>query len=159
LTLNRGMLTSDRPDWCTPSDLYETLVNSEPRFDTSDRHDGRFDAFRDLWPEPWFCNPPYGRALSMWTDRMKGRGVALVPARTDTRWAQDLLSRCRAVLFIKGRLHFDDAPRAAPFPSMLVFMGEMPNLATLPADGLLVENRDLSLVLIERVRAPKGAHP
>jgi hypothetical protein len=98
-----------------------------PRFDVSDRHNGTFDALSDKWPEPWFCNPPYGREIGRWTIRMPtaGVGVALLPARTDTVWFhRDILPFAR-LEFLKGRLHFDGMRGGgAPFPSMLAWFGE-----------------------------------
>src|SRR5215475_3115116 len=119
--MNRGLFTSTRGDWRTPALLYTKFV--PPCFDVSDRHDGTFDAFTDPWPQPWWCNPPYGRGISQWTARMAGsNGVALLPARTDTAWFHDhIWGHCR-VEFIRNRLYFDDATRA-PFPSMLCYFG------------------------------------
>lgn len=120
------MLSSVRGDWRTPVALYRKFV--PPRFDVSDRHGGTFDALADEWPDPWFCNPPYGRGISRWTARMAGTGVALLPARTDTRWFHDhILGKCRVEL-IQGRLYFDDSTRA-PFPSMLCWFGDPPGVS------------------------------
>ena len=95
------------------------------RFDTSDRHEGHFDALSDPWPEPWFCNPPYGRALPEWTRIMakSGRGVALLPSRTDTAWFHDYVLPCARLEFLRGRLHFDDAPQGGTFGSVLAWYG------------------------------------
>jgi hypothetical protein len=119
--LSSGLFTSARGNWRTPADLYAQYV--PPCFDVSDRHDGQFSGLHDLWPEPWWCNPPYGPGIERWTARMQGQGVALLPARTDTRWFHDhLLGRCR-IEFIRGRLRFDGLG-PAPFPSMLCHFGE-----------------------------------
>lgn len=117
-----GMKTSARGDWRTPRPLYARLTVD--RYDVSSRHGGQFDALADPWPQPWFCNPPYGRQIGEWTRRMVGgRGVALLPARTDTVWFhRDVLRHARLV-FIKGRLHFDGQKGAAPFPSLLAYYG------------------------------------
>lgn len=47
--------------------------------------------------------------------------MALLPARTDTRWARSLarFPRC----YVAGRLRFSDCPNAAPFPSVIVYLG------------------------------------
>lgn len=120
------LMTSLRGDWKTPHALYVDLVVVGGRYDVSDTHDGTFDAMRDPWPEPWFANPPYGRGMDRWTRRMAGagRGVALLPARTDTRWFHfDLAPHATGISFLRGRLHFDDGTAGAPFPSMLVWFG------------------------------------
>ena len=124
MSFTTGLRSSDRGNWKTPLDLYAKLTAR--RFDVSNRHEGTFDALVDFWPEPWFCNPPYGREIPRWSERMKsaGMGVALLPARTDNRWFhRDILPFAR-LEFIPGRLHFDGGGRA-PFPSMLAwFCGE-----------------------------------
>lgn len=134
------MLTSERPNWRTPKALYDFLVPT--LFDVSDRHGGEFDAFRDPWPHRWYANPPYGREMSSWTRLMHkdGRsGVALLPARVDTRWAQeDVFPHATEILFVRSRLHFDDGPNSAPFPSMLVFFGYPILPSTVPLRGIWV---------------------
>jgi len=119
MTVNRGLFSSCREDYRTPTAIYQRFV--PPAFDVSDRHEGTFDALTDPWPEPWFCNPPYGREIARWTNRMFGTGVALIPSRTDTRWwHQDIMTRAERIEFIRGRLHFDGLG-PAPFPSALAF--------------------------------------
>lgn len=114
---------SARDNWRTLRTLYARLIAG--RFDTSDRHDGHFDALIVRWPEPWFCNPPYGRALPQWTRIMStsGRGVALLPARTDTAWFHDFVLPFARLEFLRGRLHFDDAPTGGTFGSLLAWYG------------------------------------
>ncbi len=85
-----------------------------------------------------FVNPEYGRAINAWIAKCvteargagTGRGgceiVALVPARTDTRWFADIWQSASAILFWRGRLTFLGAPAGAPFPSALVYWGNRP---------------------------------
>ena len=119
---NSGLTTSERGDWKTPAKLYARLIAE--RFDVSDTHNGTFDALKDPWPSPWYCNPPYGRGISEWTKLMRlSPGLALLPARTDTKWFhEDVLPYAR-IEWIRGRLHFDDLG-PAPFPSMLCYFKE-----------------------------------
>lgn len=75
------------------------------------------------WRGLAFVNPPYGRALKAWAEKMATAGcpvIALVPARTDTLWWKRMnpVAWCA----VQGRLHFhgpDGKPikDAAPFPS------------------------------------------
>jgi DNA N-6-adenine-methyltransferase (Dam) len=64
-----------------------------------------------LWL-PWegrvWLNPPYGRWTGPFLERLvaHGDGIALVFARTDTRWAQATLPAAAAVCFIAGRIPF-----------------------------------------------------
>ena len=122
--ITSGLFTSYRSDWRTPVYLLQTLKEEfGDLFDVSDRHDGTFDALSMGWPQPWYCKPPYGREIGKWTSRMKGDGVALLPARTDTAWFLfDILPEATQIRFVKGRLHFDDRG-PAPFPSMIVVFG------------------------------------
>ncbi len=122
VSFTTGLRSSARGDWKTPTGLYARLVAG--RFDTSDRHDGTFDAFSMRWPSPWFCNPEYGRAIRRWTGCMPsaGPGVALLPARTDTRWFHSNVLSYARLEFLPGRLHFDGGG-PAPFPSMLAWYG------------------------------------
>lgn len=46
--------------------------------------------------------------------------VALLPARTDTRWWHDCVMKAKEIRFIKGRLRFDGHKHNAPFPSAVV---------------------------------------
>lgn len=127
---------SARGDWRTPRALFQA-VNAEFNFDldvcaTKDNAlCARFftpedDALEQSWAGRCWMNPPYGRDLHEWIAKAaaeSSRGatvVALVPARTDTRWFHD---HClgREIRFIKGRLAFDDNVKMrATFPSMLV---------------------------------------
>ena len=125
--LNRGMFSSQRGDWKTPTGLIEDLTKEFGElYDVSDTHNGQFDAFRDEWPTPWYCNPPYGREIGRWTAEFAHhrKGIALLPARTDTKWFQeDILDKTSEIRFIRGRLKFDDGENSAPFPSMLAIFG------------------------------------
>ena len=48
--------------------------------------------------------------------------VMLLPARTDTRWWESLIT-ADALLFWRGRLRFVGAPAPAPFPSVIAYWG------------------------------------
>jgi len=62
---------------------------------------------------PWFgfvfCNPPYGRQLYRWLDRMSlhGNGIALSFSRTDTKaFFKSVWPRASRLLFLEGRITF-----------------------------------------------------
>ena len=44
----------------------------------------------------------------------------LIPARTDTSYFHDYIYHKAELRFSRGRLHFNEAPQGAPFPSMVV---------------------------------------
>lgn len=48
--------------------------------------------------------------------------IALLPARTDTQWFGLLREYPRC--FVRGKLHFSGAPHTAPFPSVVVYLGD-----------------------------------
>jgi hypothetical protein len=100
------------------------------------RAKARYTAQDDGLSRPWrgrsvFLNPPYGRELGAWMAKARGEHlsgragliVALVPARTDTRWWHDSVIGEADVWLLKGRLSFGDGTAAAPFPSAIVVWG------------------------------------
>lgn len=135
--------SSDRMDWGTPPDLFAAL-NEEFGFkvDAAARSDnslvshyygpGHWDlASRDaltraVWGSPAWLNPPYGRVLPAFIEaafRQQERGrtvVALIPARTDTRYWHDYVMQAKEIRLIRGRVRFAGAPASAPFPSAVV---------------------------------------
>lgn len=82
-----------------------------------------------------YVNPPYS-AVRAWMACCREEAhvgaeiIALVPARTDTRWFQDNCAPplSSAVCFWRGRLKFVGAPQSAPFPSALVYWGPRADL-------------------------------
>jgi len=59
-----------------------------------------------------WCNPPFGPEAAAWLERMATHrhGIALVPARTETRWfVRNVWGSASAVLFLHGRPHFHHA--------------------------------------------------
>ena len=74
-------------------------------------------------------NPPYGREISKFVEKAYDEWldndctiVALLPARTDTKWFHDYIYQFAEIIFIKGRLKFEGGEKLAPapFPSMVV---------------------------------------
>lgn len=62
--------------------------------------------------QPWYgrvwMNPPYGPGIDRWLERFSGHrnGIALIFARTDTRWFHTYAVRADAVCFTRGRIPF-----------------------------------------------------
>jgi hypothetical protein len=87
------------------------------------------DGLAQDWYGRIYMNPPYGRQIGHWVAKLvaefeAGRvqqAVALLPARTDTRWMTLLREYPRC--YIRGRLKFKGHSAAAPFPSAVVFVG------------------------------------
>ena len=137
--LNPGMMSSKSDEWTTPIELFKKL-NRRFLFDLDAAADN-WNHLLDEWytkedsglEHSWegrrvFCNPPYSQ-IKLWAAKFIEESkharciVALVPARTDTKWFQSLMASADKIVFIKGRLHFSNAG-SAPFPSALaIWMG------------------------------------
>jgi phage N-6-adenine-methyltransferase len=125
-----------KDEWATPRDRFREW-NREFRFTldaaatASNALCRRFftaddDALTKKWRGRVWLNPPYSRvaefvekAYSEVQDGHASVVVALVPARTDTRWWHDYVIKGE-VRFMRGRLKFGDTTNSAPFPSALV---------------------------------------
>jgi hypothetical protein len=73
----------------------------------------QYTELEDGLSRPWagfvWCNPPFGPEAATWLHRISehGDGIALVPARTETRWfVENVWQRAGSVLFLHGRPHF-----------------------------------------------------
>jgi phage N-6-adenine-methyltransferase len=107
--------SSEQPDWTGALAYYTREVNG----------------LEQDWHGRVWLNPPYSK-IDVWMRRMAehNHGIALVFARTETRWFFDSVWRqASAVLFLEGRLvfHRPDGWRAranSGGPSALVAYGE-----------------------------------
>lgn len=62
------------------------------------------------WGGPAWCNPPYGKGLDLWVEKMISSDhlvVALLPNFTESRWFYLLQSKAW-LWFLKGRVPFID---------------------------------------------------
>jgi hypothetical protein len=81
-----------------------------------------------------YVNPPYGREIGKWVDKCIQEAKAgceiilLVPSRTDTKWFNRAWKSMSAYCFWGGRITFVGAPAPAPFPSVLFYWGERPDV-------------------------------
>lgn len=136
--LTAGMFTSTTDLWNTPQAFFDEL-NAEFHFtldpcanDDNHKCDKYYTEQQDGLLQDWggqivFCNPPYGRAIGAWVKKCYEESrkpdtlvVMLIPARTDTSYFHDYIYHKAELRFIRGRLHFNEAPQGAPFPSMVV---------------------------------------
>lgn len=136
---DKVLFSSKAHDWETPAPLFNA-INDEFAFtldaaaSPGNAKCARYftekdDALSRSWQHNrvW-VNPPYGRGIKVWMEKCAREGleslvVALVFARTDTRWFHDwVVPYALEVRFIKGRVSFvrGDETGPAPAPSMLV---------------------------------------
>jgi site-specific DNA-methyltransferase (adenine-specific) len=136
MTIAPVLYSSATDEWPTPRDFFARL-DRRYRFtlDPCATPDNAvcplyFTREQDGLKQDWgthrvFCNAPYGRQLGAWVRKCFEASqagalvVALLPARTDTRWFHDWIHGRARVEFIRGRLRFGTAGASAPFPSML----------------------------------------
>lgn len=136
------MFSSETDLWSTPQDLFDEL-NEIYSFETdvcaipenakcSIYFTPEIDGLKQAWFGSCWMNPPYGREISKWVKKayessvkFGTRVVALLPARTDTKWFHDYIyGKDRVqIIFVKGRLKFGSSKNSAPFPSMIVVFG------------------------------------
>lgn len=141
--LSKALFSSTKEDWATPQDFFDKL-DEEFHFDLDPCADAENAKCKEYFTKEengllkdWggrrvFCNPPYGRtSTGEWIrkcyEEAKKPGtvvVALIPARTDTRFFHDYIYHKAEIRFIKGRLKFGGCKDAAPFPSMVVIFGK-----------------------------------
>ena len=149
--MNPALYASDQMDWQTP---YWVLCKvrslgaialdpcSAPENPTSARvwlhppTDGLLvDWKKEAGGGVVFVNPPYGRALAKWSEkivyeaRAGTRIVTLTPSRTDTKWWHAMLEAADTCCLLRGRISFIDPrtrlPRApAPFPACVMGFNE-----------------------------------
>jgi site-specific DNA-methyltransferase (adenine-specific) len=85
------------------------------------------DGLAQVWPGRVFVNPPFGpRSTGAWVRKAWEAAqttaelvVCLVPARVDTAWWHDYVTKGEH-WFPRGRLHFGDLKNSAPFPCAVV---------------------------------------
>ena len=134
----RTMFSSSTDLWATPQDFFDRL-NEEFHFTLDPCTNGtntkcpkfymkQEDGLTQDWSgERVFMNPPYGRVIGDWIRKAYEEGtkedtivVALIPARTDTKYWHDYVMKAKEIRFVKGRLKFGDGSNSAPFPSAVV---------------------------------------
>jgi len=137
--------SSDSDEWATPPELLRPLDDAVDGFDldpcsgaeersvAAETYTQDDDGLAQHWHGAVWCNPPYSD-VAAWMEkaRIEARRdavdvvIVLVPARTSTQWFHKFASYAVALCFIEGRLSFGDAENSAPFPSMLLAFGDVP---------------------------------
>jgi hypothetical protein len=127
-------------EWYTPPEVFAALglrfgldpaapPGGVPWLPAKRHYSRADDGLRQPWRGCVWLNPPYDPALHRWLARLAEHGddLALVFARTDTRWFHQFAPRATALCFIRGRVTFrhgaDYTPITARAPSLLIAYG------------------------------------
>jgi DNA N-6-adenine-methyltransferase (Dam) len=105
-------------EWLTPPELVKQLgefdldpcspVNA-PFLHAKENFTIEDNGLEKDWFGRIYCNPPYGKHLYLWLEKLKkhGNGIALIFARTETRcFFENVWNSADALLFVKGRIRF-----------------------------------------------------
>lgn len=110
---------SQRNDrWLTPPDVIDALGPFDldpcgaPNHATA-RHiyllENGDDGLRDPWWGRVWLNPPYGKTMRVWVERLvaHGRGTALIPVAAGTKlWQEVVFPEASAIHFYRHRIKF-----------------------------------------------------
>jgi phage N-6-adenine-methyltransferase len=131
----KTMFSSKKQDYGTPKQLFDEL-DKEFHFnldvcanEINHKCDNYFteeiNGLKQEWNGTCWMNPPYDSCYE-WIEKayiesLKGSTiVALIPARTDTKYYHKFIKNASEVRFLDGRVKFEGAEGTAPFPSMVV---------------------------------------
>lgn len=149
VTFERAAITT--VEWLTPPELVNRLgefdldpctpinppfVHAKYNFNLND------DGLTKKWFGRVYMNPPYGRGMEKWIEKLKnhGNGIALIFARTETKcFFNHIWDDADAVLFVKGRIKFyniDGKQKGTPgAPSVFIAYGKQ-NIEALKNAGI-----------------------
>lgn len=110
-------------DPCTP--INPPFTQAKTNFNVND------DGLKKNWFGRVYMNPPYGKGMDKWIEKLKmhGNGIALIFARTETKcFFNHIWDDADAILFVKGRIKFyniDGEQKGTPgAPSIFVAYGK-----------------------------------
>ena len=126
--------TRDSDNYATPKKFYNQ-INAEYGF-TFDpcpyKHDFRWNGLEVDWNGNIYCNPPYS-SIEPFIEKgiveiRKGNAkkiVYLIPVRSDTKYWHNLIMKFASeIIFVQGRLNFNESKSPAPFPCVLIVFDE-----------------------------------
>jgi len=135
--------SSETPEWYTPHHVVDRVLEvfesidldpcsnsrTHPNVPAHRHYTQKDDGLAQTWTGRVYMNPPYGQEIGAWVRKLHEayqtrsvcEAIALLPARTDTKWFRVL--RQYPKCFVSGRLKFGEAKDSAPFPSVVVYLG------------------------------------
>lgn len=125
----KGIFSHASDDWRTPSRMFKAFMRAGfvDCFPYMSKED---ELKRNYHGKKLFINPPYsqisrGGVLKWVIQQAKQNNTIwlLIPARTDTKKFRYLIDQCGEhlqLIFITGRLKFNESKNSAPFPSVFV---------------------------------------
>ncbi|TVR81426.1 MAG: adenine methyltransferase [Chitinophagaceae bacterium] len=105
-------------EWLTPPELVKKLGTFDldpctpinpPFLHAKENYNMNDDGLSKKWFGRVYMNPPYGRGMEKWIEKLKihGNGIALIFARTETKcFFNHIWDDADAILFVKGRIKF-----------------------------------------------------
>lgn len=120
---------NESKEWYTPEYIFDALgigfnldpcspgAEIVPWIPASHHYTVEDDGLIKKWSGNVWMNPPYGSDTPKWMNRLSkhNNGIALVFARTDTRWFHTYIPKADATCFIKGRVQFVQATEAQKY--------------------------------------------
>lgn len=111
--------TGRNPEWYTPPNIFDALGETFDLDPCSPGRDKCFvpadraytvsdDGLTQSWDGFVWLNPPYGRGMQPWVERMlnHNNGIMLVLARTDSRWFQRAAQQASSICLMASRVRF-----------------------------------------------------
>ena len=105
-------------EWYTPKEIIDALGEFDldpcspinpPFVHAKNNFTVKENGLNKIWFGRVYMNPPYGKGMEMWIEKLKnhGNGIALIFARTETKvFFNFIWDYADAVLFVKGRIKF-----------------------------------------------------
>ena len=137
--------SSETNEWETPNELFSILdcffkftldaASSKENKKCEKHYTIEDDGLSKSWTnETVWLNPPYGKEIGKWVKKAYEESlndyttvVMLIPARTDTSYWHDYITKASEIFFIRGRIKFFNKEKkgnsAAPFPSAIIVFG------------------------------------
>ena len=123
---SKGLFSRETDDWKTPEKLYKAFID-KGFIDPCPYKATENGLIKQYENKKLFINPPFSKmkewidyAIRRWYDDCEI--ALLIPARTDTKYFHEILTTNPDIYFIKGRLHYNESEKNAPFPSVLIWL-------------------------------------